>query len=301
MRSMRSAAGAGGGGTSVGSHVSRFQLADVTIARQSDLGANDQTVRCRTHLGAVLRVGDVVLGYDMLRLQISDEEYVAHAQRDKDRLPDVVLVRKSYEEKRKLRKERRAAMRAAVATAMATDGGAATAAPSAAGGGQFQDTGDRAWTLRTLDMQDDDDEMGGGGSGGKKKAKRLAKLARDAEDREATDRERFFEELEEDADLRSRVALYRKPAVGANFEVLRGEDDGDVSEDDVPEVPLDELMEALAIGDRKRPPSGDVDDDMSEDSGEEEAGDAGDLDDADARAAHTRRAILLSAGVKKAR
>ena len=324
VRSMRSA-GAGAstaGRTSVGSHISRFQLADVTVARSADLGANDSTLRCRTHLGAVLNVGDTVLGYDLQRLNITDDDFVEHAQRDKDAIPDCVLVRKSYQEKRKARRERRAAAAArraggtgAAASAMATENVSFPARPSPLGQ-SFADTGAyRPWTLRTLEMEEDDEEGGGGGGRGKR-GKRSAKLARENEDRDLTDRERFFQELEEDADMRGRVALYRKPQPqGKSFDLLRDDDagngdgDGDSEDDDVPEVPLEELMTALSLDEqRKRRLHGgssieemaeDEEDDDDEVQGDDDEEEAANLDDPEVRASHTRRAIMLGAGVKR--
>ena len=37
-------------------------LADIWVARMSDLGVNDQQYFCRTHIGHLLNVGDTVLG-----------------------------------------------------------------------------------------------------------------------------------------------------------------------------------------------------------------------------------------------
>lgn len=42
-----------------------FKLADVELMRMSDLGKNDKTLTVRTHLGHVIKPGDVVLGYDL--------------------------------------------------------------------------------------------------------------------------------------------------------------------------------------------------------------------------------------------
>ena len=63
--------GGGGGGTSVSgsvggagapSHNSPFILADVELAKSADLGKNDTQLTVRTHLGALLKAGDVALG-----------------------------------------------------------------------------------------------------------------------------------------------------------------------------------------------------------------------------------------------
>jgi nonsense-mediated mRNA decay protein 3 len=46
--------------------VEKFALADVQLARESDMGANDEILSCVTHLGHLIQPGDVVLGYDLV-------------------------------------------------------------------------------------------------------------------------------------------------------------------------------------------------------------------------------------------
>mmetsp|Transcript_25996 Transcript_25996/g.48446 ORF Transcript_25996/g.48446 Transcript_25996/m.48446 type:complete len:675 (-) Transcript_25996:48-2072(-) len=48
------------------SGVEKYALADVQVARESDLGANDEVLSCVTHLGHLIQPGDVVLGYDLV-------------------------------------------------------------------------------------------------------------------------------------------------------------------------------------------------------------------------------------------
>lgn len=48
------------------SGVEKYALADVQLARESDLGANDEVLSCVTHLGNLIQPGDVVLGYDLV-------------------------------------------------------------------------------------------------------------------------------------------------------------------------------------------------------------------------------------------
>lgn len=48
------------------SGVEKFALADVQLARESDMGANDEILSCVTHLGHLIQPGDVVLGYDLV-------------------------------------------------------------------------------------------------------------------------------------------------------------------------------------------------------------------------------------------
>jgi len=72
-------------------------LAEITVARRADFGVNDRTERALTSLGNVLRVGDYVWGYMVAAAAFgADLDPEARA-----RLPEVVLVKKSYSERRK--------------------------------------------------------------------------------------------------------------------------------------------------------------------------------------------------------
>ena len=65
------------------------------VARASDLGVNDDRVVVRSHLGAFLRPGGRVMGYDLRTVNVSglsDEAF-------KGSSPDVVLVKKVYKRK----------------------------------------------------------------------------------------------------------------------------------------------------------------------------------------------------------
>jgi len=78
------------------SGVSKYALADVEVARESDFGVNDETFRLVTHLGHLLQVGDIVLGYDITSTVLSSEAEwsMENAFNSNFVVPDVVLVRK---------------------------------------------------------------------------------------------------------------------------------------------------------------------------------------------------------------
>lgn len=79
----------------------KHALVEVTVARMQDFGVNDEQFIVRSHLGHVLQVGDAVLGYDVSCSNFNDE----HANKlDRSALPEIVLVKKSYRDKRKHRK-----------------------------------------------------------------------------------------------------------------------------------------------------------------------------------------------------
>ena len=81
----------------------RLFLAEATVARASDLGSNDTTYLVRTHLGGILHVGDAVLGYHLEGTNFNSRHFEALEQSNtySSSIPDVVLVKKSYERKKK--------------------------------------------------------------------------------------------------------------------------------------------------------------------------------------------------------
>lgn len=72
----------------------RTRLATVTVAREDDLGTNDSQQEERSHIGYLLKSGDVCVGYDLKETQFVDDE--AETLREQGKIPDVVLVRKLY-------------------------------------------------------------------------------------------------------------------------------------------------------------------------------------------------------------
>ncbi|XP_052250810.1 60S ribosomal export protein NMD3-like [Dreissena polymorpha] len=78
-------------------------LADLWVSKMSDLGVTDQQYFCRTHLGHQLHCGDTVLGFDMENANMNNENI---EKLKKDKLPDVVIVKKVYADK-KMRDRRR--------------------------------------------------------------------------------------------------------------------------------------------------------------------------------------------------
>ncbi|KAF1982221.1 nonsense-mediated mRNA decay protein 3 [Aulographum hederae CBS 113979] len=87
----------------LGPNKGRFMLSEATVARASDLGTNDTSYYTRTHLGGVLHPGDSVMGYHLAGTNFNSPEYEALEQsnKQKDALPEVVLVKKFYARKKK--------------------------------------------------------------------------------------------------------------------------------------------------------------------------------------------------------
>lgn len=87
----------------------KFVLADAQVTRttakssgrQADddgMGGDDGIYHTRTHLGAILQPGDIVLGYHLTNANFNSD---AFESLDHTRLPDVVLVKKTYPNRRK--------------------------------------------------------------------------------------------------------------------------------------------------------------------------------------------------------
>ncbi|KAJ2256437.1 ribosome-binding protein [Coemansia sp. RSA 455] len=87
----------------LGHQFGRYALADITIQRMADVGRNDNVIIVRSHLGNLLNFGDTVLGYDLLTANINNTNF---ERLSSDDIPSVVLVKKSYPERRRKRKLR---------------------------------------------------------------------------------------------------------------------------------------------------------------------------------------------------
>ena len=83
---------------------SKYLLTGVTVAKASEFGRSSQTFFARTHLGRILKAGDMVLGYDLSTANFNNEDY--DAARLKHDFCDVILVRKSYAHLRRAGRKR---------------------------------------------------------------------------------------------------------------------------------------------------------------------------------------------------
>jgi len=74
----------------------KVRLAEVIVAREKDFGVNDQQYSCITHLGNILREGDVVFGYDFTNTNwnVNEEDNEDNVLDKHSSFPDLVLVRK---------------------------------------------------------------------------------------------------------------------------------------------------------------------------------------------------------------
>ncbi|XP_076457169.1 60S ribosomal export protein NMD3-like [Babylonia areolata] len=76
-------------------------LADVYVARMCDLGVNDHQFHTRSHLGHLLKAGDTVLGYDFTCSNLNHPQF---EKLKEERIPDVILVKKVYDQPRRCRR-----------------------------------------------------------------------------------------------------------------------------------------------------------------------------------------------------
>mmetsp|Transcript_40626 Transcript_40626/g.45770 ORF Transcript_40626/g.45770 Transcript_40626/m.45770 type:complete len:598 (-) Transcript_40626:262-2055(-) len=72
----------------------RSRLASLTLAREDDLGVNDCQFEERTHIGYLMKSGDVCVGFDLTETQFVEDD--AESMRSSGKLPDVVVIRKLY-------------------------------------------------------------------------------------------------------------------------------------------------------------------------------------------------------------
>jgi nonsense-mediated mRNA decay protein 3 len=87
----------------IGPQKGRFILANATVARAADLGVNDVSYNIRTHLGSILHVGDSVMGYHLVGRQFNNDHFeaIAESKQYGTTIPDVILVKKHYQARKK--------------------------------------------------------------------------------------------------------------------------------------------------------------------------------------------------------
>ncbi|PVG01482.1 putative NMD3-nonsense-mediated mRNA decay protein [Serendipita vermifera] len=221
----------------VNSLVSSGNSKDMDMDMDSHHGSANTIYHTRTHLGGILQPGDTVMGYYLTR---SNYNSTAFESLDPSRIPDVILVKKSYPNRRKKNKQRN-------------------------------------WKLKSIAKEAEEgaginDASGyGRGALGRRGGLDQKKVERDYE--------LFLQSIEEDTELRSAINLYKgtttrgtgdvtmgrakdsssgKKKPGAQFamdvddqpsepihEASEAGETEDPNEADFPEVKLDELLEDL--------------------------------------------------------
>lgn len=90
----------------VGPRKSKWLLAEATVARAADLGVNDKTYFARTHLGHLLHPGDSVMGYMLTGTNFNNPQLEAIEESNTygSTIPDAILVKKHYPNRRRNRR-----------------------------------------------------------------------------------------------------------------------------------------------------------------------------------------------------
>jgi len=72
----------------------RSKLALLTTAKEADLGLNDAQVETASHVGYLMKSGDVCVGYDLTDIQLVEDD--AEEARTSGKFPDAIMTRKIY-------------------------------------------------------------------------------------------------------------------------------------------------------------------------------------------------------------
>ncbi|KAK3513565.1 hypothetical protein QTP70_019457 [Hemibagrus guttatus] len=87
-------------GAGAGLRSNRHTLAEVWVQKTSEMNTSQQ-YHCRTHLGHLLNIGDLVLGYDFANSNLNDEFL---NKMNPHHVPDVVLIKKSYDRTKRIKR-----------------------------------------------------------------------------------------------------------------------------------------------------------------------------------------------------
>uniref|UniRef100_A0A7S2Y9Y5 60S ribosomal export protein NMD3 n=1 Tax=Entomoneis paludosa TaxID=265537 RepID=A0A7S2Y9Y5_9STRA len=205
----------------------RSRLARLTLAREEDLGSNDAQYEEQSHVGYLMKAGDVCLGYDLKDTALSEDD--AETVRANGGFPNVIVIRKLY----------------GGAAAMEEQGGddlhddsVAVAAAAA--------KKNRIWRLKRLQVKAGDEDETMMETGERMSKKKLAKLA----EQEEMDEEDFMREVEADKEMRQNINLYKAQDVIAKKamdDAMDDEDDDDDEDDQA--IQLEELLDNLVLDD----------------------------------------------------
>jgi len=212
-----------------------FHSTNGNIARDDGMmdyessGLTNQVFHTRTHLGAILQPGDTALGYFLTNSNYNSDHF---ATLPASRIPDIILVKKSYPNRRKKSKARNWKLRSIAKEA--GEDGETSGARGAIGrmGGRDQKKVEQDYELFLRDLEEDPELRSGINL---YKAPEVTMAAPDAPERRGKKKTQFAMDVDEIAP----VALVR-----AEEEVV-GVDEEEESEPDFPDIKLDELLEGF--------------------------------------------------------
>ena len=137
----------------------KYVLADAQVTRASgttstneDGMGNDGIFHVRTHLGAILQPGDIVLGYHLTHSNFNSS---AFEDLDPSRVPDVILVKKTYPSRRRKARPRNWKLRSIAKEAEEAEPGTIGRGALGRRGGVDQKNVERDYELFLRDLEED--------------------------------------------------------------------------------------------------------------------------------------------------
>ena len=190
-------------------------------------GLTNQVFHTRTHLGAILQPGDTALGYFLTNSNYNSDHF---ATLPASRIPDIILVKKAYPNRRKKSKARNWKLRSIAKEA--GEDGETSGARGAIGrmGGRDQKKVEQDYELFLRDLEEDPELRSGINL---YKAPEVTMAAPDAPER--------------GVGRGKKKAQFAMDVDEAPVELVRpeGVDEEEESESDLPDIKLDELLEGF--------------------------------------------------------
>jgi len=187
--------------------------------------STNQIFHTRTHLGGILQPGDVVMGYHLSNSNFNSDDFASLPQ---DRIPDVILTKKAYPNRRKKNKSRNWRLRSIVKEEgeVGETGGGRGAVGRMGGRDQKKVEEDYELFLRDLE---EDPEM-----------RSAVNLYKTDDTNAGKDKSRTSDAK---PPKKTQHAMEVDEAPTPIAELVSEADEADESEADFPEVKLDELLE----------------------------------------------------------
>ena len=185
----------------------KIKIVNVKCIRNSGKDENKEIIETRSFLGRKMRPGDVYYGYDLTRINIS-EDLEGILSKKKEKIPDIILVKKKYNNYKRIFKLKHLDM--------------------------------------DVEGEDDDDEENDEKEKNAKKGKKKKKKNQKSKDKDR-DMEEFMEDVGKNKDLRKNINLYKdnKAIEELNKEFKNfGIDEKDENDSDV-DFKEDELIDEM--------------------------------------------------------
>ena len=185
----------------------KIKIVNVKCIRNSGKDENKEIIETRSFLGRKMRPGDVYYGYDLTRINIS-EDLEGILSKKKEKIPDIILVKKKYNNYKRIFKLKHLDM--------------------------------------DVEGEDDDDEEDEEKEKNAKKGKKKKKKNQKGKDKDR-DMEEFMEDVGKNKDLRKNINLYKdnKAIEELNKEFKNfGIDEKDENDSDV-DFKEDELIDEM--------------------------------------------------------